>query len=141
MDTLTEQDQTTKTIIGLMIFAGLFSLIGNELSAGSKSKTSAGTGQITEGGKIIIGTVMATAFLTLIAHAGEAGYKFATGLAAVTAVTSMLVFGEPVWKTLGERIGTGPTAQTYSTGQSGTPATVSTSTETTEAATVGTLAV
>lgn len=107
----------SRTIVGLMFFAVTFALIGNEIKQG-KGGTQTG-GLVTEGSKIILGGVFATAILTLISHAGEPGKQFAVGLAVVTTATSMLVYGGPVWSAAGNIFGsstpTNPTAATAPT--------------------------
>jgi predicted RecA/RadA family phage recombinase len=105
-------DQSTKIIVGLMGFAGVFSLVGHELTS-SKNKPVTPKGSVSTGGRIILGTVLGTALLTLIAHAGEAGYKLATGLAALTAVSATLITTSEsnLWSTISGAIGSVPTPQ------------------------------
>jgi hypothetical protein len=63
---------------------------------------------------IMIGGGVATIILLVISHAGEPGAELATGLAVVTMVSSVLVFGKPVWDLIGSLTsgGTTPTAST-----------------------------
>ena len=107
--------QGSRTIVGLMFFAVTFSLIGNEIKVTSGAKGSTPAGPVTEGGKIIIGGVFATALLTLLSHAGENGRQFAVGLALVTTATSVLVFGAPVWDSANSLFGSKPTTPVGST--------------------------
>ncbi len=88
-----------------MFFAVAFSLVGNEIKI-SQGTSKSSTNGVSEGGKILIGGVAATVVLTMLSHAGEAGAEFATGLALITTVTSVLVFGGPVWLSLSKAVGT-----------------------------------
>lgn len=126
---LSTWNRDTKVIAGLMMFAGLFSLVGNTIQQGGIEPKS---GKVGTDGRIIIGATVGTALLVLIAHAGEAGYKFATGLATVAAVSSMLVYSKSivVWTTLDKSV-TGssqPTGGTGTTGSTGTPTSVTSAT-------------
>ena len=100
-----------RTIFGLLAFATLFSVVGNEIAAVQKAKSvpQAVNSFVTEGGRIIVGGTLATAFLLLVSHAGRGGETFAVGLALVTAASSMLVFGAPVWRELNTAFGTSGT--------------------------------
>lgn len=101
--------ESGRLIGGLMFFAVGFSLAGHEIQ-------SLGKGQAKQGGlngpTIIIGGFAATAVLTLVSHAGEGGRQFAVGLALVTTVSSLLVYGGPVWKGLSNLYGSKPTTPT-----------------------------
>lgn len=121
-----------RTIFGLIAFATVFSLVGNEIKTVTAAPTTTGavTGFVTEGGKIIIGGTLATAFLLLISHAGEGGQELAVGLSLVTAVSSMLVFGAPVWDLISKTLGSKPTVPlATTTTPTATTATPSTTTK------------
>jgi hypothetical protein len=97
-DSTTKVSPDARLIFGLMLWTGAFALVGHELkttSAASSVKTDTTTGP-----KIILGVFAATAILTMVSHAGDAGRQFAVGLATIAAVSSSLVFGAPVWKAL-----------------------------------------
>jgi hypothetical protein len=101
--------QGSRTITGLMFFAVLFSLVGNELKIANQPATGPQKDGVSEGGKIIIGGIFATALLTLLSHAGDNGRQFAVGLALVTTASSVLVFGAPVWDAANKLFGSTPT--------------------------------
>ena len=105
------------TIAGLMAWSVMFALFGNEVNTleSKSSTTKKVTGPITEGGKIIIGGTIGTAILLMISHAGPGGQQLATGLALVTAVSSMLVWGKPVFGLLDKAFGSTPTAPVSTT--------------------------
>jgi hypothetical protein len=104
----TTLDAPGRLILGLMVFTMVFSLVGTELDGGKKS----GTSPTLSPAKIIFGGTVATSLLTLMSHAGEAGEKFATGLATITFTTSALVYGKPVWDKLNGAFGSKPTGST-----------------------------
>ena len=116
--------------------AVVFALIGNEIKIAKhppdpKNPAGPAASVLTESGTIIFGGFTAAAALTLLSHAGEGGRQFAVGLAAVTMLTSVLVYGGPVWKALGAATGQSkPTRGSSPTTPSGvrqtnpTPATV-----------------
>jgi len=105
------------TIAGLMAWSVMFALFGNEVNTleSKSSTTKKVTGPITEGGKIIIGGTIGTAILLMISHAGPGGQQLATGLALVTAVSSMLIWGKPVFGLLEKAFGSTPTAPVSTT--------------------------
>jgi len=128
-DTVSRETSTSgaRTVFGFVGVAVLFALIGNEIK--TKQQTTAGPGVLTESGTIIFGGFTAAAVLTLISHAGEGGNRLAVGLAAVTMVSSVLVYGGPVWKAINGSFGqTKPTNPTspLGAGSSITPRTGST---------------
>jgi len=107
-DTISRETATNgaRTIFGFLGVAVIFALIGNEIKA--KTKVSPAGPQLSvlsDSGTIIFGGFTAAAALTLISHAGEGGNQLAVGLAAVTMVSSVLVYGGPVWKALGVTLG------------------------------------
>jgi hypothetical protein len=115
------------TIAGLMAWSVMFALVGNEITVTKTgSATAKITSPITEGGKIILGGTLGTAFLLMISHAGSGGQQLATGLALLTAVSSMVVWGKPVFSEMSNLFGTTkPTAPLTTTtlNTSPTPAT------------------
>ena len=107
---------SSRTIVGLMFFATTFALIGNEIKIVEGKTTGSPAGLVSDGGRIILGGVFATALLTLLSHAGEGGRQFAVGLALVATATSTLVWGGPVWGAAGKIFGgTTPTTGTTAT--------------------------
>lgn len=109
-----------RTVVGLMVVAVLFSLVGKSTGKGSAAKIALSDAQI------IIGGGFATAILVLASHAGDSGRELATGMALVVLASSALVYGGPVWGLVSEVIGVGhgPTATTgatLGTGTTGTP--------------------
>ena len=122
-----------REVFGFMSVAVVFAIIGNEIKV-AKSPAKAATGAVpsvlTDSGAIIFGGFTAAAALTLLSHAGEGGRQFAVGLAAVTMLSSMLVYGGPVWEALATATGrskptrgTTPTAPTGVRPTNPTPAT------------------
>jgi hypothetical protein len=105
----------SRTIVGLMFFATTFSLVGNEIKVVNAKNGQPSSGIVTEGSRIILGGVFATALLTLLSHAGDNGRQFAVGLALVTTVSSLLVFGAPVWDAANKLFGSTPTGATAAT--------------------------
>jgi hypothetical protein len=98
--TLTEPG---RLILGLMIFTMAFSLVGEVITENSGAKPTGSPFTILFGGTV------ATSALTLLSHAGEAGEKFAVGLATIAFSTSALVYGGPVWTRLNQAFGSKPT--------------------------------
>jgi hypothetical protein len=92
-----------RLIFGLMTFTVVFSLVGEEISQGQGKK------QTVNPFIIIFGGTVATSLLTLLSHAGEAGERFATGLALIAFLSSSLVYGKPVWDAANKAFGTTPT--------------------------------
>ena len=107
-----------RLILGLMVFTITFSLVGGEIEKSQSQKQTVGPFTI------IFGGTVATSLLTLVSHAGEAGERFAVGLATVAFITSALVYGKPVWDAANNAFGTQPTkplaASTPSTPTTGT---------------------
>jgi hypothetical protein len=96
--------ESGRLIFGLMFFATGFSLVGIELTEHQ------GAGKLVlSGPQVILGGFTGATILTLLSHAGEGGRQFAVGLATVTMVSSVLVFGAPVWKGLSNLLGSKPT--------------------------------
>ncbi len=136
-------------MFGLMAFTVAFSLVGNEVRTLEKIGPTPGAaptapanvvGVVTTGGRIIIGGFAATSFLVLLAEAGDTGRKTAVGIAAIAALSSMLVFGGPVWQLMSNLFGSKPTTPlcnttannppTGSTGSTNPASTTSTTTTT-----------
>jgi hypothetical protein len=141
----------SRLIFGLMMWSVGFSLVGHEIDVkagptlvpNATTAATSGGGALnalaqneftgtTGGAKIVIGGFAATALLSLMAHAGDAGRTFAVGLAVISAVASTLVFGKPFWNLLDRIVGkagpggtaSGTTAGTGTTGTtSATPVT------------------
>lgn len=104
----TIKSQTTDTaagrlIFGLMFFTVLFALVSDEIGAAGGTNPTPKVPAI----KIIIGGTVATSLLTLLSHAGDAGEKFATGLALIAFASGTLVYGKPVWDAANKAFGTG----------------------------------
>ena len=121
MDTSTiTEDANSRIIFALMSFAVLFSLVGNEIKAVNNPQTGS-TGVVTVAGRIILGGFFATSLLVLVSHAGEPGRKIGVGLATVATLSSVLVYGKPVWDSANTLFGSkpttalGPTAATVAT--------------------------
>jgi hypothetical protein len=137
--TTTKAQEDTRTITALMIVTVVFALIGHEITAVSGASAGknlpSGKDPITTGGRILVGGSIATTLLILLSHAGEGGKDFAFALAIVTAATTTLVYGKPVWDAIanatagapgGASGDTRPTAPTQGTRPtSGTVPTVS----------------
>ena len=122
-DTVSRESATNgaRTIFGFLGVAVIFALIGNEIKPTAKTAP----GVLTDSGAIIFGGFTAAAALTLISHAGEGGNQLAVGLAAVTMVSSVLVYGGPVWKALGNIAGSSkPTKPTNALGGNGAGTTI-----------------
>lgn len=110
----------SRKVVGLMAFAVLFSVIGEEIKAVKATNSKTAPGTFTGPAKIILGGTIATAILSFAAETGSTGQQFAVGLAAVTAGTAMLIEGGPVWSLLNKFFGSTPTGSTTNanTGQS-----------------------
>lgn len=106
--------KTARSIAGLMGVAVVFSLVGNEIKAAGQKGSSTG-GEITVAGKIILGGFLATGLLVLVSEAGDPGRQLGIGLATVTVLTSLLVYGGPVWDKLNALFGGHTTGATGST--------------------------
>ena len=131
--TRTSSESTPKDgrrmIVGLIVFAGLFAIIGNELRlAQGKTKQGAG-GFVTEPARIFVGVTAGGTLLLLLSRAGKPGEELASGLAVLTFASSALVFGGPVWSWLAGLFSsapggrsTGPTSPTMATSSTGQPA-------------------
>ena len=120
----TVNDAPGRIILGLMVFTMVFAMAGAELEANSSSDPGAVKPGVSPA-KIIFGGTVATSALTLISHAGEAGERFAVGLATIALTTSALVYGKPVWDALNKQFGTKATGSTGATAST-TPTTSST---------------
>lgn len=97
--TKTSPTQGGRTVVGLMVVAVLFSLVGKTAQGGGAAKVALTDGQIIMGGGV------ATAILTLISHGGELGREIAVGMALVVLTSSALVYGGPVWKAISSLTG------------------------------------
>ncbi len=104
-------------IAGLMAWAAMFALVGNEVTAAEKGGPAdyLVKAPVVGGAKIIVGGTIGTAALLMISHAGTAGQELATGLALVTAVSSMIIWGKPVFGLLQSAFGAKPTTPLKST--------------------------
>lgn len=103
---------STKTIVAMMAFATVFSVVGAEIRA-AKSTQAVPTRlghALSDPFIIILGGTTGAALLTLLALAGDTGRTFATGLAGLTLVTALFVNGGPVWDALRHVTGSQPTA-------------------------------
>jgi len=140
--TVTSPTNSARSVVGLMGFAVIFSLIGDEIAIAQGPPNQPGqkgygvslvpvnqqTGQPLGGGAlgtgavIIIGGFVAAALLVALTGAGEAGRKFAVGLAGVTAATSVLVYGGPAWASLNRIVNGNATGSTNPTGNAGNTA-------------------
>ena len=125
--TVSRETSTTgaREVFGYMGVAVVFALIGNEIKVAKHPPDSKNplqsTSVLTDSGTIIFGGFTAAAALTLLSHAGDGGRQLAVGLAAVTMLSSVLVYGGPVWKALGALTGQSkPTRATSPTTPSGT---------------------
>jgi hypothetical protein len=119
--TIWQSTNNARTVAGLMGIAVLFSLIGNEVKASANPNSVQGKSPdigVTTSARIIIGGFIAAGILVGISGAGEAGRKFAVGLATVSAVTATLVYGGPVWNALSGIVGGTPTGSTGNTSPS-----------------------
>lgn len=138
--TVTSPNNSARTVVGLIGFAVLFSLIGNEVQIAQSAPPKPGQtgygvvpigGTVTASGQavggkfangldkgavILIGGFVAAALLTALSGAGDAGRRFSVGLATVTAVSSALVYGGPVWGALNNIVGGKPSTPTGATG-------------------------
>lgn len=119
--TTTSPTNSARTVAGLMGFTVLFSLIGNEVNVAQGNASNKLSNGLDKGATIIIGGFVAAALLTALTGAGEAGRKFAVGLAGVTLATSALVYGGPVWRAIAAIVSdagasTNPTGGTKPTG-------------------------
>jgi hypothetical protein len=128
--TVTSSTPGSRTIVGLMGFTILFSLIGHEISQAKGTPKSVtpvapdapgkkGGGSITGGpnvvtavstaGRIVVGGTFATALLVALSHAGNPGREWAVGLSVVAVLTATLVYGGPVWSGASNLFGSKPT--------------------------------
>jgi hypothetical protein len=114
---VTSPTNSARTVAGLMAFAVLFSLAGNEIDILTGNKPNPyGLGAYDRGVVIILGGFTGAALLVALTGAGESGRKFGVGLAGVTAASSLLVYGGPVWRALSTVVGGKPTGATKATG-------------------------
>jgi hypothetical protein len=101
----------SRLILAFMFFAGIEAIIAQEKKAAAKGQIYVATPA-----RIILGGTVATVMLTLLAHAGEGGKKFAIGLAGVTFASSTLINGSAVFGSVNTLLGYKPTkASTPST--------------------------
>ncbi len=94
MPTTTSYSAATRPTQSVVTFMGMtviVSIIGAEV--GVARGTLAGGNFISKPVEIIIGGTVATIVLSLIAKAGEPGQQFAVGLALVTFISALLVYG------------------------------------------------
>jgi hypothetical protein len=136
--TVTSPTNSARTVVGLIGFAVLFSLIGNEIQIANGTKSNKLANGLDKGATIIIGGFVAAALLTALTGAGEAGRKFAVGLSVVTMVTATLVYGGPVWVAIQNAEVSG--SSTGGTKPTGNTAATSPSTPTTGVSTAAALA-
>jgi hypothetical protein len=92
----TDAGSDARLIATFMFFAVTFALIGHTIST-TKEKT----GDV----KIILGGMIGTVLLALLAETGETEATFAKGLAVVTLLSSVLVNGTPVFKAIDANVG------------------------------------
>jgi len=105
-----------RSIVGFMGIAVIFAVIGNEIQhpkpAGASKTGNVAGSAFTRDTTIILGGFTGAAVLSIVAKAGDAGQQFAVGLAAVTMVSSMIVYGAPVWKAVSRATGGAARAST-----------------------------
>jgi hypothetical protein len=125
-----------RTIAGLMIFAGVFSLVGNEIKRAQNPATGV-PGLVSEPARIFLGTTIGGTLLLILADAGKPGKELATGLAVITFASAALIYGAPVWDLLGNLFAgkqgptsTGSSPSTKATGTTGAPTAISPATST-----------
>jgi len=94
----------SRLILAFMFFAGIEAIIAQEKKAAAKGQIYVATPA-----RIILGGTVATVMLTLLAHAGEGGKKFAIGLAGVTFASSTLINGSAVFGSVNTLLGYKPT--------------------------------
>ena len=94
----------SRLILAFMFFAGIEAIIAQEKKAAAKGQIYVATPA-----RIILGGTVATVMLTLLAHAGEGGKKFAIGLAGVTFASSTLINGSSVFGSVNTLLGYKPT--------------------------------
>lgn len=105
---------TKQKIASLMIFAGIFSVVGAELRATQTPKTGVG-GLFTSPPKILLGTAIGGTLLLVMADLGGPAEEFAFGLSLITFTAAVLIEAGPVWKWLAGLVG--------ATGSGGKPTT------------------
>lgn len=141
MATTTTQTSATagsRTIVGLMGMAVLFSLVGHEIKtanappitsvptpSGPEGKVGGGAitpapsggivSAVSTGGRIVVGGTFATALLVALSHAGNPGREWAVGLSVLAVLTATLVYGGPVWSGASKLFGSKPTTGTATT--------------------------
>ena len=133
------QTQGGPLIVGLMGITVVFALVGSEIAALEKPNASTAGHLVQQGtgaAKVLVGGTLATTALVLLAHGGDAGRQFATGLALVSMVTATLVYGGPVWAAISRSVG----APAGAPGTGSTTPTGNTTPATNTTASVGTLA-
>ncbi|MGB6500097.1 MAG: hypothetical protein WBG19_01655 [Thermoplasmata archaeon] len=82
----------TRTIVPLMAFTVIVTLVGHTLEPTKVSKLDPHVGDA----QILLGGTIATVLLTLLAQAGEVGERFGKGLAVVALLGSVGVYGTSV---------------------------------------------
>lgn len=88
----------TRTVVGLMGAAVVFSLVGAEIKIQKTTSGNDAKATYTKPITIILGGSIATLILTLMAESGQGGAKLATGIAGLTATSAILIEGAPVWQ-------------------------------------------
>lgn len=114
--TTTQPTNNARTVAGLMATAVLFSLIGNEIQVAKGASNDKLSSGLSKAATIIVGGFIAGGLLIGVSGAGEAGRRFSVGLATVVAVTSLLVYGKPVWDGINTIVSGTPTKPTGATG-------------------------
>lgn len=111
-----------RKIMGLMAFAVIFSLIGDEIdkAEGPDQTNAQAEGFFSSGAKIILGGMIATGILMFVAEFGSGGAQLSQGLAGTAAVAAMFVKGGPVWKGISNLMGGTASTPTAPVGGSGT---------------------
>lgn len=104
-----DQSHDAKQIIGFMVFAVAFGVLGHNKRHPSTVVGSAftkGVASTAGDAKIILGGAIGATLLVLLAQAGEGPAAFAKGLAAVTLVSSILINGTEVFGAVSSITGT-----------------------------------
>jgi hypothetical protein len=111
----------SRKVVGLMAGAVIFTVLSEEIKMHQKGATTGPptAGHLSSPAKTILGGTIATALLSFMTEAGPTGQQLGVGLAAVTAVTAVLVNGGPVFTVLrnlfGAQVTTGSTSSTGTT--------------------------
>lgn len=101
------QEAPSRLILTLMAFTVVFAVIGKEIE-GSKPAPTGKPLPSWSPFTIIFGGTVATVLLSLLSKV-EAAEEFATGLALIAFLSSMLVYGGEVFGTLTNALGYKPT--------------------------------